>query len=257
MDAKNRRKKSIQLLLIIAAIVIVGALIWFAFGNTIPELLHLLRHGDRAEIRTYLASRSQWKGLICTLLLAILQVVSIVFPGLAVQLASGLIYGWWKAFIICYIGFIVGNIGVFIAVRMLGRRVNDLVGKQTERSFKNRFFRKLATLDPTLMVGLAYLLPLVPNGIIPYIAANTKISMKRFATALMATSWFQIILNCLAGALIIRGHYFLAFFMFVIQGLVFLFVGWKGGLFTKTQPAPASENVYEEENNQEGQAANQ
>ena len=240
MDTQSRKKKLFQLLLIIAAIAIVVALVWIAFGNTLPELFRLLRHGDRSEIRQYLASRSEWMGIIATLLLAVLQVVSIVFPGLAIQLAAGVIYGWWKGFFICYVGFLIGNIGVFIAVRRIGHRIASIVGRQEEKHAKNRFFKKLRTMNPTLMVALGYLLPLVPNGIIPYIAANSKISLRRFSLALALSSWFQIFFNCLAGYFLIHGQYFLAVLMFVIQGGVFLLVGWRGGLFTRTAPAPAA-----------------
>ena len=260
MDTHSRRKKLIKLLIIIGVIALVAALVWFAFGNTLPQLFRLLRHGDRAEIRQYLAGRSQWKGIVCTIMLAILQVVSIVFPGLAIQIAAGVIYGWWKSFFICYVGFVIGNVVVFMVARHLGSSINELAGKQTAKHSKNFILRKLRTLNPTLMVALGYLLPLVPNGIIPYISANTKISLRRFTAALALTSWFQIFFNCLAGNFLLHGRYFMMVLMFVIQGAMFVFVCWKGGLFNhfkKTNSPALSEDEQKQAEHSKSDAAYQ
>ncbi|MBO5565155.1 MAG: hypothetical protein J5935_06030 [Lachnospiraceae bacterium] len=67
------------------------------------------------------------------------QVISIVVPGIAVQIAAGIIYAWWKAFFACYIGFVCGHALVFFIVRRIhaknGRFVDKYIPGITGRDF--------------------------------------------------------------------------------------------------------------------------
>ena len=50
------------------------ALLYFAFRDAAPELLPLLKNGDVEELQAYLWSIGTWKGILCTVLLQMLQV---------------------------------------------------------------------------------------------------------------------------------------------------------------------------------------
>ena len=88
------RKKLVPILVII----VVAILIWFAFGNKIPGLIPLLKEGDSQKIADYLAQETGIRGVIAVILLQAIQVASIVMPGMAIQVAAGLIYGWLEGF---------------------------------------------------------------------------------------------------------------------------------------------------------------
>ena len=78
----------------ILMVIVIAILIWIAFGNKIPGLIPLLKEGDGEKIADYLAQETGIKGVIAVILLQMIQVVSIVLPGMAIQVAAGLIYGW-------------------------------------------------------------------------------------------------------------------------------------------------------------------
>ena len=91
------RKKLVPIL----GVIVVAVLIWFAFGNKIPGLIPLLKEGDSQKIADYLAQETGIRGVIAVILLQGIQVASIVMPGMAIQVAAGLIYGWLEGFLMC------------------------------------------------------------------------------------------------------------------------------------------------------------
>ena len=111
----------------ILAVIVVAILIWIAFGNKIPGLIPLLEEGDGQKIADYLAQETGIKGVIAVILLQAIQVASIVMPGMAIQVAAGLIYGWLEGFLMCYFGFVVSNLLVFMFARRMGSgRIKDV-----------------------------------------------------------------------------------------------------------------------------------
>ena len=98
----------------ILAVIVVAVLIWIAFGNKIPGLIPLLKEGDGQKIADYLSQETGIKGIIAVILLQMIQVASIVMPGMAIQVASGLIYGWLEGFLMCYFGFVLSNFLIFL-----------------------------------------------------------------------------------------------------------------------------------------------
>ncbi len=210
-------------------LVLVVALIWYAFGDTLPEYFRLLQNGNEEEIEAYIATQSSWKGTVTIILLAALQVVSIVFPGFAIQIAAGVMYGWWKSFLMCYSGFIIGNMGVFFFARKMGGEIVDAAtsgrNKKKKNGISTNWIRaKLKTTRPEFIVGFVNLLPILPNGIIPYLASGSSISALGYLLSIAATSWIQIIFNCLAGGFLKNGQYLFMVMAIGIQILLLVFV---------------------------------
>ena len=199
-------KKYGRLIILIALLVGAVILIWYAFGDSIPAYYHLLSEGDEQEIESYVSHTAQWKGVLTMILLSAMQVVSIVFPGFAIQIAAGAIFGWWKALLMCYSGFLLGNLGVFRVARRMG---SEIAGFTPKKKPRNTWMRtKMRGTRPSFVVGLLNLIPLVPNGIVPYMAAGSSITTGGFIGAIMATSWLQILFNTLAGNFLKNGQYF-------------------------------------------------
>ena len=157
-------------------------------------------------------------------MLSALQVISIVLPGLPIHLAVGMIYGWVKASVVCYIGFVLGNALVFYAARRLGRRLGNYIpGLNRE----NWLTQKINSTHPAFVVALACMVPAVPNGAIPYIAARADITTRGYVMAVAATAWLQCVTNCLCGYFIILGQYAAAIIVFVIQLGIIGLISWK------------------------------
>ena len=214
------KEKLIPVFVVIA----VAILIWFAFGEKIPGLIPLLKEGDSRKIADYLAQETGIKGVIAVILLQAVQIASIVMPGMAIQVAAGLIYGWLKGFLMCYIGFVFSNLCVFLFARKMGSdRIRDVSMGRTSQWL----LEKLKGTDPRFMVMVANMVPAIPNGIIPYIAAKTDITPLDYVKAVAMGSWLQILLACLAGQFIINGQWLYTLLTVVLQFAVVFIILWK------------------------------
>ena len=223
------KEKLVPVLVVIA----VAILIWFAFGDKIPGLIPLLKEGDSQKIADYLAQETGIKGVIAVVLLQAVQIASIVMPGMAIQVAAGLIYGWLEGFLMCYIGFVVSNLCVFLFARKMGSdRIRDVSMGRTAQWL----LEKLNGANPKFMVVVANMVPAIPNGIIPYIAARTDITAIDYVKAVAMGSWLQILLSCLAGQFIISGKWLYTVLTVVFQFVVVIIILWKREWFLERTP---------------------
>ena len=219
------KEKLIPILLVI----VIGILIWVAFGNMIPGLIPLLREGDGKKIADYLARERGIKGVIAVILLQAIQVVSIVLPGMAIQVAAGLIYGWLPGFLMCYFGFVVSNWLVFLFARKMGSgRLREVSMGKTSQWLMER----LRGTKPQFMVAIASMVPGIPNGVIPFVAAKTDITARQFVTSIATACWLQILTSCMAGQFIIQGKWMFTFLAIAFQCVVIVIILWKRDWFT-------------------------
>ena len=192
-------------------------------GHEFVELFRLLESGDQEAISEYLNRQGQWQGMLSVFFISILQVVSIIIPGMAIQIAAGLIFGWWRAFIATYLGFVAGNLLVFLIVRHLGNRIQGLFDDDSEKEV-GWLMSKINNANSTFVIALACLVPGVPNGIIPYVAAKTDITKKDFTFAIAASCWIQILLNCITGYFIVKGILSFVIISFALQIVFIIYV---------------------------------
>ena len=205
----------------ILMVIVIAILIWIAFGNKIPGLIPLLKEGDGEKIADYLAQETGIKGVIAVILLQMIQVVSIVLPGMAIQVAAGLIYGWLQGFFVCYFGFVLSNLLIFVFARKMGSgRLREVSMGRTSQWL----MEKLNGTKPQFMVVIANMVPAIPNGVIPFIAAKTDITAKEYVTAVAMGSWLQILTSCMAGQFIIQGKWMFTGIAIAFQCLVIVII---------------------------------
>ncbi|WP_130836162.1 TVP38/TMEM64 family protein [Lachnoclostridium sp. Marseille-P6806] len=179
-------------------------LLWHAFGKLLPELIPLLRHGDSERIAAYLEAEGKWTGMLSVFVLAFFQVVSIFFPGTPIQIAAGAIYGWLEGFLICFSGYWSANMAVFFfARRMHGRTPGRFRSGRRAAWLMDR----LNSTQPGFVIMIACLVPGVPNGFVPYLAAESRIHFAQFAEAVAAGCFLPILSSCLTGRFLLEGKY--------------------------------------------------
>ncbi|MBQ1468979.1 MAG: TVP38/TMEM64 family protein [Solobacterium sp.] len=216
MSIDNKKKTKLVTMVVIALIILLTVIFFMKFfGTRFLEIFHILRRGNQQEIMDYLNSQSKIRGLISVYFISILQVVSIVIPGIAIQISSGLIYGWFPAFIVNYLGFLTGNAVVFYVARRVGKEITSVFIDESGKSSK--LICLINDNNPAMTVGMACLVPGVPNGIIPYLGARAEIRWRRFVEAIAYTCWPQILCNCIAGHFLIRGKYMFTILTFIAQ----------------------------------------
>ena len=205
----------------ILMVIVIAILIWIAFGNKIPGLIPLLKEGDGEKIADYLAQETGIKGVIAVILLQMIRVVGIVLPGMAIQVAAGLIYGWLQGFFMCYFGFVLSNLLIFVFARKMGSgRLREVSMGRTSQWL----MEKLNGTKPQFMVVIANMVPAIPNGVIPFIAAKTDITAKEYVTAVAMGSWLQILTSCMAGQFIIQGKWMFTGIAIAFQCLVIVII---------------------------------
>lgn len=206
--------KPMILFVCLLLMVVMIYLIYSVFGEQLVQVLHLLRSGSQDEIMTYLQTQSTWGGQFVLCIISMMQVITIVFPCLVIQVAGALLYGWWKAFLLCWSGYVLGNMIAFFITRIFGKSLTKIF---PDKSYNTWLTRKINAGNPMFVVALACMIPGVPNGLIPYIAANTRIRWKDFLIAVSCSCWIQILLNCIAGYFLAKGQYLFMGLSFVIE----------------------------------------
>ena len=221
MDSvKSRNRQLAGIIVIFAVICATVFLVVHFYGDDLIELVRMLERGNEAEISAWLNRQGQWQGMISVFFISILQVISIFIPGMAVQIAAGLIFGWWRAFLATYTGFVSGHMLVFSIARRLGDRIQDLIP-----GFRSgKMVTKINDNHSGFIIALACLIPGIPNGIIPYLAASTDMSHRKFVFAIASTCWIQILSNCIAGHFLIRGEYLFMILSLVVQVVIIVWV---------------------------------
>lgn len=204
---KSAEKKIGKKGLLAILIVVIALTIFFIFdffGDYFEELWALLKNGDQEEMEAFLNGQSEIAGLLAIFAISVLQVVSIVIPGMVIQVAAAVIYGWWRAFLACFTGFVAGNALVFVIARLFKDTIMDAFGT----SLKNNVLtKKINDKNAKFVFALACMIPGIPNGSIPYVAAMSPIKTLDYAEAVAMSSWIQIILNCVIGHFLMQGDW--------------------------------------------------
>ena len=199
-------------------------LIYFAFGRSFRSLLPLIQEGDTDAIVTYLSGEDAIMGMVSVALLSALQVASVFIPGMAIHIAAGVLYNGWKAFFLCYGGFVGGNMAVFYFVRRLGKGSPYNINLGTVGT---KIMDLLNAAPPMFMVSTAFMIPGVPNGIVPYVAAKSGLTYRQYFIGTAIGSWMQILASCMAGNFLIRGNIMFSVIAISIQWVALALVIWK------------------------------
>ena len=196
-------------------------------GNTVetfrlllPGLWSAFSAGDEQALSEYLASQGRLRSFLTLWFLAVVQVLSLVIPAMPVQLAAGLAYGPWMGFLTSFSASAVANMSVYLIARRLVPVIRRLVADTPKAAKLLDSVR--SSKDPWFYTILAFITPGLPNGIIPYAAANAGMRPKQFLAAIFISLPFPTLLTCAAGSFMLEGNWLFT----VLTGIVlFSFVG--------------------------------
>lgn len=204
---KKKVLKAFIYVIVFAAFIL---LFYKAFVPLAPGLWAALKSGDEAQIEAFLTQSGKWKGLIYLFLLQAVQVVSIVLPGAPIEIAGGMAYGFFKSYITCHMSFVFANIVIFL----FGRRMQSDFFSQQKLQKALKFLNKG---DPFVAIILCFMVPVMPNGIIPYAASATKISPLKYFVGVYLGSSVQMFMMCAVGRYILSHNYFLIALLVILD----------------------------------------
>ncbi|GEM_PF-154801 len=200
-----KKSNILRVILLIAAFIIALVIILLSLNAILPGFADVLERGDQEELVSYIRSFGSVGGVALAFLLQFVQIISIFFPGGPIQVAIGIVFGTLFGFIICHVGYVLANIVVFISVRKLGNRLDQLFSNNKEKESRFRFISN--SEHPAFIVALSCLIPLLPNGLVPYIAARTKITFWQFLISVYLGSIPTLLMLNAIGNKLLHGDY--------------------------------------------------
>lgn len=217
-NRKNEKIKSLTKLLLAVFLLVV---IFYAAFKFIPEVLYLLKEGDQKAMEAYIRSNGKYGAGILALL-QVLQTITIVFPGIPIYMCAGIIFGKTVGTILCYVTYVVTNVSVFVFSRKVGEAADELIKGDKEAGVAKLLGK---AKHPMRLIAVLCIIPLIPNGIIPHIAAKSNLSLKQFVLAVALGCMPGIFIFVCCGDLILNGYFGLT--MGICAGaIVLLFISY-------------------------------
>jgi uncharacterized membrane protein YdjX (TVP38/TMEM64 family) len=221
-----KTKRQTLFSLIVLALML--ALIVFLVVELIPLLKEVLQNtSDESKVLSYIQAYGA-QGVPVLMALQALQVMMTFLPAAIIQILAGLSYGVWVGALICIAGTILGNLIVFTVLRQLKSAFSSFfkergergeMDEQADKPKKNRFL-SIAKLNqmkhPEYVAFFLFLIPGLPNGILPYIFAQTKITTLRYLVSVAAACVPTTLLCTWLGERISKGDYQTAVILVVI-----------------------------------------
>ena len=200
-----RRSNLLRVLLLAAAFAVALAIILLSLNAILPGFAEVIQRGDQQELVTYIRGFGSVGGIALAFLLQFVQIISIFFPGGPIQIAIGVVFGTLWGFVICHLGYVLANIFVFFSARRLDNRLDQLFSK--DGGTDSRFHLITDSQHPAFVVALSCLIPLLPNGLVPYIAARTKITFRQFVVSVYLGSIPTLLILNAIGNKLLQGDY--------------------------------------------------
>ena len=214
------RTKRLAVIAAAAVILVMVLLIIETFRLLLPGLWTAFSSGDEQALSDYLTSEGRLRSFLTLWFLAFVQVVSLVIPAMPVQLTAGIAYGPWKGFVTSFSASVAANFLVFLLARRLAKVIELLTANSPKANKLLNSVRN--SKNPWFYTILAFITPGLPNGIIPYAAANAGMRPKQFLAAIFISLPFPTLLTCAAGSFMLEGNWLFT----VLTGIVlFSFVG--------------------------------
>ena len=198
-------------------------LVYLVVKQTMPDIIPLLESGDEQALEDYLGRDMSVTGILCMALLQMVQVWSIVISGVIVNVAAGVVYGTWRAFVICLLASSLAHGVSFTFYQRLGRQLDRLLPSSGGSAKLDLIAR---SAHPAYTVVTLCFLPILPNGFIPIAASRSRLKAWQFTLAMLCGSAFSTFVYCWLGSSLVQGDW-LGSALLVALMLVIAFFMWK------------------------------
>lgn len=218
---KEKQRNILEILLVSATI----AIVFYWIHQHAPNIIKILESGDLDKLDDYLDQYGT-AGKYLLVVLQVIETISIVIPAMPVYICSGILFGKAAGIAICYTTNLILNVLIFLAARKM-KYVKSKVLNLNKQKTVRKLLDSAKHVD-RVVIAMCFL-PIVPNGMIPYLSAQTDIKCRDFSRALAIGSAPAIAFYVCCGDILISESYkLILFFIIVIAILAFI-----GFLFRK------------------------
>ena len=196
---KHRVLKLIFMAASLALVVVMGVLLYPLVKEVITNV------SDESNIVDFVEAYGA-RGVPVLIGLSALQIIVPFIPAPAVGVLTGLCYGIFWGPVIYIAGCVLGNLFVFVFVRQLSGMFPHL--KHGDKP-KNKFLskEKIEKLKhPELLAFACFVIP-GPSSMVPYIFAETKVSLPKYLLAVVAGMLPSALVYVFLGDKISSGNY--------------------------------------------------
>ncbi|MBQ9329054.1 MAG: VTT domain-containing protein [Solobacterium sp.] len=219
---KQISRRVMRFLLEAVSIAFVIAVIFVVLRKWAPGLIETVETGDVNQVEDYIRHQGAM-GKSILVLIQVVETISIVLPAVPVFIAAGALFGKLHGFLLCYITNLVMNYIIFTIARKFRIRTDDF-----DEAARNPRIEKLMTVSdrPVLFVILLSLIPVIPNGTIPYVSAQTGMDEKEYMKGLAIGSMPTILFYACFGDILLNFSFrsILPFLIVIIVAVVAIVV---------------------------------
>jgi len=208
---------------IIIAVAIAGLIVLMVV-DLLPLVENVIKDaGDESSMVSYIDSYGA-KGIPILMGMQALQIIVAVIPSAAIQVLTGLCYGAYWGTLINIVGSVLGNTIVFVAVRQMKDLLAPLfkVNHNHKKLISKEKLEKIKR--PELVAFFFFLIPGIPNGIVPYVFSETDISLRKYLIAVVAGSIPSTFICTFLGERVSTGNYTTAIIMAAMVVAIMLIV---------------------------------
>ncbi len=175
MVVKQQTKQKVLIAVCVSIVVIL--LILFALSGDNFHILKSLftKEFSNEELGEQLKGFG-WRGYIVIASLSTLQVLCTFLPAEPVQVLGGFTFGFPVGLLCCMIGVLLGNSLVFMLHNLFGDELRGFFVKKLNLNMEQ--ISKSSKV--TLIVFILYFLPIIPYGMICFLAASMGMSYRRY-----------------------------------------------------------------------------
>lgn len=182
-----------QIIWCVILVAIVAALIILYYIGKANGWFALFESQDK--VREYVESFGPLAPL-AFLLLQFFQVVLAPIPGNVTTIAGGMLFGFWKAFLISTVAVFLGSIATFMLGRLFGRPLAErIAGKEVIE----KYMTTVSSRQKVVLI-LMFLMPLFPDDILCLIAGLSAMSVPYFALLVILTRPWGLLFSALLGS---------------------------------------------------------
>ncbi|OJU14377.1 MAG: hypothetical protein BGN88_11715 [Clostridiales bacterium 43-6] len=194
----------IKLICIILFILIAAPSLYAAVTNLIPVFQTVLQGGDGNAIKEQLRSFG-FQGVIVMVFLQTLQLLTVVVPAPVIWVIGGATYGIFFGMLICLVGINIAGAIAFTLSKKIG---TPIITRFFDKNKNGNFLSRAK--HPEIIIFILFIVPGIPNGIMPYLAGMTKISLRKYLITTSLAITPSILMCTLVGDQLASGRFFTA-----------------------------------------------